>query len=234
MVAGLDVERDGGVVDVVIDHGDANLLTRDMCADLTAILIEPELDDHIVRLRPRGPSFCLGRERAAESADDLRREVTALIALNQALRASRLVSVAEVQGDAAGYGVGLAALSDASVAAPSARFWFPEVDIDLAPVVVLSWLPRLVGRAHAFRLTATGTRIDAAEARAIGLITSVAAADDALEKTVDDVVDDLRERSPRVHAQIRDYLRASADLSEAQAYELARDRLVMGSMERRR
>jgi methylglutaconyl-CoA hydratase len=234
MVDGLTVRTDGGVIDVVLERGDANLLTVEMCEELTDCLRKPASDAHVLRLSARGPSFCLGRERAADEPASLRAETAALLALNRALGESPLVTVAQVAGDAAGFGVGLAALSDVSIAAPSAGFRFPEVDIDLAPVVVLSWLPRLVGRTHAFNLTATGRRLDAARAAEIGLITDVSESDDTLGTTVDALVAELRARSPRVHTEIKAFLRQSADLTGAQADDLALDRLVLGSLARRR
>ena len=45
-------------------------------------------------------------------------------------------------------------------------------------------------------------------------------------------VEILQSRSPRVHAEIRAMLRSSSTLSETQAYELAADRLVLGSLRR--
>ncbi|MGH3664772.1 MAG: hypothetical protein ACRDU8_01550, partial [Egibacteraceae bacterium] len=95
MVEGLQVTRTHGVVDVVVAHGEENLLTPKMCGALTGLLLSPAPDEHVLRLRADGPHFCLGRERAADSAQDLRAEVRTLVALNQALAASRLITVAQ-------------------------------------------------------------------------------------------------------------------------------------------
>lgn len=234
MVAGLELARQGDALAAVIDCGEENLLTGEICAALTACLRDPPSDAHVLLLAARGPCFCLGRERRAETPAQLREEVRALVALNQALSTTRLATVAQVHGDAAGFGVGLAALCDVTVAAPSARFWFPEVDIDLAPVVVLAWLPRLVGRKQALYLTQTGRKISAARAAEIGLVTSVSPSDAALEVSVRGEVAGLAEHAPRVHAEISAFLRASSDLSEDQAYDLAVEKLIIGSMERKR
>ena len=231
---GLTITSTDGVVDVVIDRGPDNLLTMDMCRALIRRLTAPDDDDHVLRIRAIGPSFCLGRERSAQTPTDLRTETRVLAELNQALASSPLVTVAQVHADAAGFGVGIAALSDVTVAAPSAGFRFPEIDIDLAPAVVLSWLPRIVGRKEAFRLAATGRRIAADRAAQLGLVSVVADRDDDLEALVDDEIAGLRKHSPRVHAEIKDFLRARSDLSESQSYDLAIDRLVLGSMARKR
>ncbi|MGH3328145.1 MAG: enoyl-CoA hydratase/isomerase family protein [Streptomycetales bacterium] len=233
MVEGLQLSRqDDGAVLAVLERGEGNLLTGQMCDALTAYLRDPPPAAHVLVLAPRGPNFCLGRERQAEAPQQLREEVGALVALNRALLATRLVTVAKVNGDAAGYGVGLAALCDVTVAAPSARFWFPEVEMGLAPAVVLAWLPRMVGRKYAFHLTATGRKISAAEAAEIGLVSAVAPSRDALETAVQDEVAGLTKHSRRVHGEIKEFLRVSADLSQDQAYDLAIEKLILGSMAR--
>ncbi|MGH3341755.1 MAG: enoyl-CoA hydratase/isomerase family protein [Carbonactinosporaceae bacterium] len=233
MAEGMALSRqDDGVVLAVLEHGEGNLVTRQMCDALTVYLREPPDDAHILVLAPRGPNFCLGRERRAGTPQELREEVDALVALNRALVTTRLVTVAKVNGDAAGYGVGLAALCDVTVAAPAARFWFPEVEMGLAPAVVLAWLPRLVGRKCAFQLTATGRKVFAAEAAQIGLVTAVAPSTDELEAAVRDEVAGLTKHSPRVHGEIKEFLRASADLSQDQAGDLATEKLILGSMAR--
>jgi enoyl-CoA hydratase/carnithine racemase len=233
-VEGLRSDLAGGVLEVVIDRGDDNIFSLAMCEHLGALLTRPPEGAHVLRLRAEGPAFCLGRERSGETVADLRVETATIIGLNQALSRSPLVTVAEVAGDAAGYGAGLAALCDVSIAAPSAQFYFPEVTIDLAPTVVLTWLSRMVGRKQAFLLAATGDRVDARRAAELGLLTEVSATDEELPEHVSARIEGLQRWSPRVHAQISEFLLAIEDLTETQAYGLAAERLVTGSLERRR
>lgn len=230
----LHVTTSDGVVDVVVDVGDdRNLLSMAMCRQLLSLLLDPPEGAHVLRLRAVGPAFCLGRERGADDPAALRAEATTLADLNAALRSSRLVTVAEVGGDAAGFGVGLFANADVAVASRDATFWFPEVRIDLVPAVVLAWLPEVVGRKQAFWLTASGSPIDAERALELGLLTAVAPAEE-LGAVVDDVVATLRQHAPRVHAGIKDFLGTTADLGAAGTSALAVERLIVGSMSRRR
>lgn len=233
-VEGLTAEVSDGVLEVVIDRGHDNLFTMSMCDHLSRLLSDPPQGAHVLRLRAKGPTFCLGRERAGETVSDVRQETLSLIGLNTAIGASPLVTVAELAGDAAGYGVGLASLCDLVIAAPSARVWFPEVSIDLSPSVVLTWLPRLVGPKQAFILTATGERIDAKRAAELGLVTEVSHDDAGLEELTTRRIAALRRWSPKVHTQIATFLRSTSDMTEAQAYNLASERLITGSLERRR
>jgi methylglutaconyl-CoA hydratase len=222
---------EGRLVDVALNAPPSNLLTVAACTELAALLRHPPDGAHVLRLHAAGSMFCLGRERAATTPGELRAESATLVELNRALRDSPLVSVASVQGDAAGFGVGLAAMCDVAVAAESARFWFPEVDINLAPALGLAWLPRLIGEREAFWMTATGTRIDANRARALNLVNDVVAPAE-LRAEVDRRIDTLLAGPARVHAEIKDMLAAMRSLDDDQALEASIDRLAICSLRR--
>lgn len=231
-VPGLTFEREGAVLTVRLDSPGGNLMTMDMCDALAGVLNNPPDGVHVLVLSAAGDSFCLGRERTAATPDDLPTEVRRLIAVNEALAATPLVTVARVQGDAAGFGVGLAALCDVAVATRAAQLRFPEVRINLAPALVLAWLPQMVGRRTAFWLTASGAPVSGDEAVRIGLLNEVVEDVDALDTAVGQKVETLVAGEPRVHTEIRAMLRSVEALSQDQAYELAADRLVLGSLKR--
>jgi methylglutaconyl-CoA hydratase len=233
-VDGFEVAEQDGIVEVLIDRPPENLFTVEMCDALTDCLLDPPSGAHVLRLRAANEVFCLGRDRAAADVSTLRRETASLIRCNQALVESPLVTIAEVQGSAAGYGVGLACLCDISIVASSATFSFPEVRIGLAPAIVLAWLSRMVGRRQAFLLTATGEQISAARALEIGLITEVVPSPAVLGDAVTRRIAALRELSPQVHTEIKRFLSVESALSgDGQAYEFAADRLILGALARK-
>jgi len=223
-----------GVVVVELDRGPDNLWTLADLRELVDVLTTPPDGAHVLRLRSRGEAFCLGRERGGTSTAPgvVRGEAETLVAVQRAMRRTRLVTVAEVQGDAAGFGVGMLVACDVAVAVENARFSFPEVGIGLAPALVLAWLPRVVGERQAFWLTASGEKISAARARELDLLNGVVASPDELRKDVDERVALLRAANPRVHADIRDMLRAFSPLGEDEALDMSIDRLVVGSLRR--
>ncbi|MGY1602917.1 enoyl-CoA hydratase/isomerase family protein [Geodermatophilus sp. SYSU D00815] len=225
--------RDGVAV-AELDRGPENLFTLADLRELTAYLTDPPEDAHVLRVRSVGEAFCRGRERGGTSTAPgvVRGEAETLVAATRAFRGTRLVTVAEVQGDAAGFGVGVVAACDVSVAVADARFSFPEVSLGLAPALVLAWLPRVVGARQAFWLTATGEPVPAARAVELGLLNAVVGSAEELAKDVDERVAQLRARSPRVHAEIRDMLRAFAAVGDDQALDMSIDRLVVGSLRR--
>ena len=231
-VDGLTYERTGSLMTVRLDKPDGNLMTLDMCDSLAGFLRTPPDGIHVVVLEATGDSFCLGRERTAATPDDLPREVRRLIDLNEAFAETSLVTVTRVQGNAAGFGVGLVALTDVAVAVETATFGFPEVKMDLAPTLVLAWLARTIGRRQAFWLTATGSTVSGEEAVRLGLVNEVVRNENDLDSAISRRVTMLQAHSPRVHSEIRSMLRSATMLSEGQAYELAADRLVLGSLRR--
>ncbi|WP_203231389.1 enoyl-CoA hydratase/isomerase family protein [Nocardioides caldifontis] len=223
-----------GVILAELSRPPENLFSIEMCDRLSALLEAPPEGAHVLRLRADGDAFCLGRDRGstALSPGEVRAEAEALVRLTTAVQRSSMVTVAEVQGDAAGFGVGLIAAFDVSVAVRDASFRFPEVGIGLAPALVLAWLPRVVGRREAFWLTATASPLAAERAAELGLLNEVVDTRDDLVKRVDDMVDALRSRSPRVHADIKDMLRVFGDLGDERALEVSLDKLVVGSLRR--
>jgi enoyl-CoA hydratase/carnithine racemase len=232
-MAGLTVSNPSdGVLDVELDRAPDNLLTIELCGELTELLLRPPADAHVLRLRAAGPVFCLGRERAGTTPGDLRTESAALVGLHRALRNTPLVTVAQVHGDAAGFGVGMLAACDVAVATADARFWFPEVGIGLAPALVLAWLPKVVGQRQAFWLTATGEKISAERARELDLINAVVPDQAALVSDVDARIAALRAHRPRVHAEIKEMLLAGRAVDEDLALTMSIDRLVVGSLRR--
>jgi len=221
-----------GVVLVELNRPPGNLFTLDACRALTSLLLAPPEGTHVLRLRTAGDAFCLGRDRGGATPAQVRTEATVLVDLMRALRRTRLVTVVEVQGDAAGFGAGIVAACDVAVALDTARFSFPEVGIGLAPALVLAWLPRVVGEREAFWLTATGEAVPASRAAEMGLVNAVVSSADELRMHTDERVTALRSRSPRVHADIKDMLRVFAEVGDDAAFDVSLDRLVVGSLRR--
>ncbi|WP_347222100.1 enoyl-CoA hydratase/isomerase family protein [Mycolicibacterium poriferae] len=91
----------------------------------------------------------------------------------------------------------------------------------------------MVGRRAAFWLTASGAQVCGEEAVRIGLLNDVVADSDALDTAVERAIAMLSAGQPRVHTEIKAMLNSVESLSQQQSYELASDRLVLGSLRRR-
>lgn len=231
---GLDIARDGHVLAVTVDRGERNSFSGEMMRGLTDA-VRAAGDDpgvRVLHIRAEGDSFCLGRDQEGETTDELRGIAAAIVAANEAVRTSPLVSVCEVQGDAAGFGVGLTAACDVALAASSARFWFPELAAGLAPTVVLSWLPRLVGPKRAFELVASGRRVGADEALALGLVTEVVP-DGELRAAGARWLALLGDSDGAALRDLKRFLALTRTMDDASAAQAAVDALAMGAARRK-
>jgi enoyl-CoA hydratase/carnithine racemase len=104
------------------------------------------------------------------------------------LRRPDLVTVAAVQGHAIGAGFQLALACDLRVCASDVQFTMAEPSLGLVPDLGgTQVLVDLVGYSRALEICATGRRVGAEEAHALGLATLVVAPDQ-LAAAVDDLV----------------------------------------------
>jgi methylglutaconyl-CoA hydratase len=89
-------------------------------------------------------------------------------------------TIAAVNGAAIAGGCGLATLSDFTIAVPAAQFGYTEVRIGFVPALVSVFLRRQIGDKRTRDLALSGRLFDAAEAKAIGLVNEVVAAEDLI------------------------------------------------------
>jgi methylglutaconyl-CoA hydratase len=88
--------------------------------------------------------------------------------------------IAAVNGHALAGGCGLATLADFTLAVPDAKFGYTEVRIGFIPALVSVFLRRQIGEKRTRDLALTGRLFDAAEAREMGLVNLVVAAEELL------------------------------------------------------
>lgn len=182
MIEGLEVSQNGALLSVELANKPNNEFTKEMCIGLTSLLRDPPSGAKVMVISAQGDKFCTGRDRSGQSPREIREMGIALAEVNIALVYSKLVVISKVSGDAAGFGVGLVGLADVAIASREAHFCFPEVRGGLAPALVLTWLPYVVGRRASFWMTSTGANIDAEEACRLGLINQVVDASELDEK----------------------------------------------------
>src|SRR5205085_11436284 len=125
--------------------------------------------------------------------------------------------IAEVHGVATAAGCQLVATCDLAVAAEEARFATPGVNIGLfcsTPMVALS---RAVGRKAAMEMLLTGELIDAAAAKALGLVNRVVPQPELSAATVS-LARQIAAKSAVTLAIGKEAFYAQAELGLAEAY----------------
>jgi enoyl-CoA hydratase/carnithine racemase len=183
----------------------------------------------VLRLRARGLAFCTGRERAGRTPVTIRAEVGRLIALKKALRASPLITVAEVQGDAHGFGMGLAMLCDFTLVSRSARLAFPEMRKGLPPAAIMAYMNSYGLPKACFPLVLFGDDFSPAQALAAGLITQVCEPAD-LSAEADRIADRVLGLDPDSARQCKAFFQAAQEATVEQNFRLAHEALTVTSL----
>jgi methylglutaconyl-CoA hydratase len=169
-----------------------NALSRALIAELHEAFARAR-DDVAVRsviLTAAGSTFCVGMD-LAELQQSLNAPPETTPVWDDALKLARLFdliytlpkpTVVAVNGAAVAGGAGLVTVCDLAVAAPEARFGYPEVRRGLVAAMVMPHLLRHVGERAGRYLLLTGDLIGAEDAKTCGLINQVVPAVELLER----------------------------------------------------
>lgn len=82
-------------------------------------------------------------------------------------------SIAAVSGTARGGGMTMSISCDVLLAAESATFGYPEIDVGVLPAIHFAHLPKIIGRHRAFEILFTGRAFGPEEARELGLVSRI-------------------------------------------------------------
>lgn len=143
----------------------------------------PDHDVRVVVITGAGKAFCSGgdiklmKERIdadisfRERLETYRKDVAGMV---KCLKSIRQPVIARINGAAFGAGCSIAMLCDIRIASDQAKFGMPFGKRGLIPDWGATYyLPRLVGRAKAIELAATGRSFDANEALAMGFVNQI-------------------------------------------------------------
>ena len=155
-----------------------NALDGELVGELKAAFSASSSDDacRVVLLTGAGTDFCSGADLAAleKSAQgsvlDNMADARSTADLFLMMRNHPRPVVAAVQGRALAGGCGIATACDIILAAQSAQFGYPEVNIGFVPAMVMAILRRSVSEKAAFELVVMGETISATRAHELGLV----------------------------------------------------------------
>ena len=197
MTAPLRIERAGFVARVWLDRPDVrNALNGELIRALAAAFAELGAVDSGVRaivLGGSGKAFCAGadlafmREVAAYTWEQNRGDAEVLAEMLWQIHSCPVPVVARIHGDCYAGGVGIASVCDIRVVAESVTFCLSEARLGLLPATISPYVVRAMGEQAARRYFVTAERFPAAEAKAMGFVHEVVAAE-ALDAKVDAIV----------------------------------------------
>ena len=226
------IERVSGVLTFTLDnssHGNevTGAMFDAMLAELRSEAANPIT--RVLRIRARGKVFCTGRERAGRDRESIHKEAERLIEFKRALRTSPLISVAEVQGDAFGFGFGLAIVCDFALVAENASLAFPEMRSGLAPSAIMAYLGEYALPRAAFPLVLFGEPLSPQHALQIGLISQICAPEHLVGEANALVARILR-LDPAAARRCKEFFLAAQQNSFEQNCRLAIEALTEGSL----
>jgi enoyl-CoA hydratase/carnithine racemase len=225
--------------DIILRHDDGNIATLTLnrpaarnalsmglmeALDAAFAAIADDNSVHVVILAANGPAFCAGHDLREIRSTPTRAAYEAVFALCSRLmqRIVRLPKpvIAQVQGVATAAGCQLVASADLAVAADTARFATPGVDIGLfcsTPMVALS---RAVGRKAAMEMLLTGEMVPADRARELGLVNRVVPAGGLRDATLA-LAAQIAAKSPLTLAIGKEAFYRQAEMELSAAYDYA-------------
>ena len=172
----------GGIARITLNRPDKrNALDAELISEVKDAMAMSARDPEcrVVVIAGAGKDFCSGAdlaslERTSESGVlDNMADARNMAELFLMMRNHPHPVIAAVQGRALAGGCGLATACDIILAAESAQFGYPEVNIGFVPAMVMAILRRSVSEKAAFEMVATGEILTAARAHELGVIQRV-------------------------------------------------------------
>jgi methylglutaconyl-CoA hydratase len=192
-----------------------NAISRALIAELTTAIRQAQNEPaaRAVILTGAGTSFCAGMDLAELSesiqkttdADNIWKDALNLATLYDLIYTLPKPTIAAVNGPAVAGGAGFVTVCDLALAAPDAKFGYPEVRRGLVAAMVMPHLLRHVGERMARYLLLTGELLDAAEAHRAGLINAVVPAGELLDRALA-LARSLAEGGPNALAKTKELL----------------------------
>lgn len=184
---------ENGIVVITLNRPDAaNALSIKVLEELKNVIDNCKFDPSVRCLVITGAGekvFCAGadlKERAGMDEQTVRKTVSLIRECISNLETLPQPVIAAVNGAAFGGGTELALACDIRVASEKAKFGLTETSLGIIPGAGgTQRLPRLVGKGRAKELIFTARRIDAEEAKEIGLVEYVESPESLLEKALE-------------------------------------------------
>jgi len=228
----LRISNAAGLLTFTLNNPDAgNEIDGAMFDGMLAALAAASVPDgpRVLRLRAEGQAFCTGRERAGTDAASIHAEVSRLIALKKALRGTSLITIAEVQGDAHGFGMGLAILCDFTLVSSTATLAFPEMRKGLPPAAIMAYLNQYALPKSTFPLVLFGDRFTPEQAMAAGLVSEVCAPG-ALTARAGTLADRILALDPAGARNCKAFFQSAQEATLEQNFSHATEALVVNSL----
>jgi enoyl-CoA hydratase/carnithine racemase len=229
------VAHEGAIAIITMNRPEKrNALSEAHMVELIAALRQIGADPvaRAVILAANGPAFCAGhdlRELVGRDLAAYRRVFDRCVDLMTAVQSIPQPVIAQVHAVATAAGCQLVATCDLALAAESATFATPGVNIGLFCTTPMVALTRAVGRKRAMEMLLTGAAIDAATAAEWGLVNRIVP-DGQLAAETRALAARIAGASGVTVAIGKQAFYAQIDLDQAKAYAYAKEVMSMNAL----
>ena len=166
---------ESGVGRITLNLPPLNIIDIPMLGEIRSAItrIQLEKDVKVLVIDHQGKAFSAGVSIRDHTPDKVSEMIEKFHGLFRLLHSLALPTLALVDGMALGGGCELATFCDMVIASDRATFGQPEIKVGVFPPVAAVVFPHMIGRNRALELLLTGDVVDAAEAKALGLINKV-------------------------------------------------------------
>jgi enoyl-CoA hydratase/carnithine racemase len=224
----------GHVATIALDRPETrNALSDDLLDELLAAFAQARADDDVravVLTSTHAKVFSAGGDLKGFAADSplVHKHFAGgkFVELFQAIGGLGKPSLCAANGHVLAGALGLALACDLVVAAESARFGTPEINVGVFPFMVMALIYRNVGRKKTNELLLLGEQISAAEAERIGIVNRVVP-DDGFDAAVADWASKLAAKSPLLMRMGKEAMYRQQDMAFADALEFLHAQLSL-------
>jgi enoyl-CoA hydratase len=220
---------DGAALRITINRPEeGNAMTDGMADELASLIDGASAKVHCIVVKGAGEHFCKGRAShgrypmVTTEALDVRRGSNVIFNCYDAFRRSPIPVICAVEGEATGFGCGLAAMGDITIASSNAQFQMPEFGHNIMPTMALSAILRKVNLKSAMYIAYSTATLSADRACAIGLVNEVVKQGE-LNAAVDRIVSVISKAPLPAIIAIKEYAHNAPDMSMRGAVEYARN-----------
>jgi len=184
----LTLQQANGIATITFNRPEKrNAISFEFIDELMAALDEADTPEtKVVVLTGAGKAFCSGmdldnlKQLVGRTDADNVRDSEKMAHLFRSIYDFPIPTIAAVNGPAIAGGTGIATLCDFTLAVPEAKFGYTEVRIGFVPAIVSSFLIANVGEKRARDLLLSGRIFDAQEAKHLGLVNEIVAAEELM------------------------------------------------------
>ena len=234
-------EKKDGVAIVTFTREEArNAIRYQTWLDIQSAVKKCAKEDDVraVIITGKGKAFSAGEDLAdmAKFLDEkpdffmLRQFLMEIQEITSSMMKMKKPIIAALNGYVVGAGAEIAIASDIRIASEKATFEFAEVKVGLFETNGVTYLlPRLIGLRRAMELMLTGRRIDAYEAKEIGLVSFVVKPEELLEEAMK-LADTMAQNAPVSMANVKNCLYRSGEISLTDALTYETEAMMACSM----